>query len=141
MGSKSVGHNWTTKQQQQDNNNQEMRLGSAQIETSYFPFSKSRRPSQLESSLEVKKSSDAKLPIGLFAGIHLGWKMHARTHTYTQEDPKTNQIRAQNQANQNDWPKETWKRCPHVTDFKYHKGVTLSMGLPASIHMDYTPSS
>ena len=31
------------------------------------------------------------------------------------------------------------EEIPHVSDFKHHKGVTLSMGLPASIHMDYIP--
>ena len=55
-----------------------------------------------------QKGSDVKLPIGLFTGIHLGKEMHM----YTWEDPEINQIRTQNQANQNDWPKETQKKFP-----------------------------
>ena len=47
-------------------------------------------------------------PIGLFTGIHLGQGVC----THTREDPVIYQIRIQNQAKQNDWPIETWKKCP-----------------------------
>ena len=30
----------------------------------------------------------------------------------TWEDPEIYQIETENQANQDDWPKETWKKCP-----------------------------
>ena len=33
-------------------------------------------------------------------------------HMHTWEDPEIYQIRTLNQANQNDGPKETWKKCP-----------------------------
>ena len=44
----------------------------------------------------------------LFGGIHLGQE----THVHTREDTEIHQIRTLNQANQNDWPKETQKKCP-----------------------------
>ena len=31
---------------------------------------------------------------------------------HTGEDPEIYQIQTQNQAKQDDWPKETWKKCP-----------------------------
>ena len=31
----------------------------------------------------------------------------------TWADPKINEIQTQDQANRNDWPKETWKKCLH----------------------------
>ena len=33
--------------------------------------------------------------------------------THTWDKPEINQIRTQNQAKQDDWPKETWKKCPN----------------------------
>ena len=48
------------------------------------------------------------LPTGLCSRIHLGKEMCV----HTREDPEISQIWAVNQANQNDWPRETWKKCP-----------------------------
>ena len=31
---------------------------------------------------------------------------------YTGKDPEMHQMWTVNQANHNDWPKETWKKCP-----------------------------
>ena len=50
--------------------------------------------------------TNVRLPTGLCGRIHLGQEMHA--HTW--EDPEIYQIWTVNQANQNDWPKETWKK-------------------------------
>ena len=33
-------------------------------------------------------------------------------HAYTGKDPELNQIQTPNQAKQDDWPEETWKKCP-----------------------------
>ena len=77
-------------------------------ETTCFSFSKSGRPSWLESSLEVKKGVMPKLPIGLFAGIHLGWA----AHVCTWEDPEISPTQTLNQPNQHDWPRESQKICP-----------------------------
>ena len=52
------------------------------------------------------------LPIGLCGRIHLGQEMHM--HTW--EVPEVHQIWTVNQASQNDWPKETWR--------KYHIKIT-----------------
>ena len=55
------------------------------------------------------------LPICLCGRIHLGQEMH--THTW--EDPEVHQIWTVNQASQNDWPKETWR--------KYHIKITQTV--------------
>ena len=63
-----------------------------------------------ERLLGGQKWSDANwgsLPIGLFSGIHLGWQ----TPVHMWYDPEIDQIWILNQVNQNDWPKETWKKC------------------------------
>ena len=52
--------------------------------------------------------TNVRLPTGLCGRIHLGQEMHA--HTW--EDPEIYQIWTVNQANQNDWPKKTWKKYP-----------------------------
>ena len=52
---------------------------------------------------------------------------------HTWEDPEIYQIRILNQANQNDWPKKTRKKCPHINDLNCHKGVTFSLGLPVCL--------
>ena len=48
------------------------------------------------------------LPRCLFGWIHLGYERLG--HAW--EDPEIYQIWAVNQTNQNDWPKESWKKCP-----------------------------
>ena len=52
-------------------------------------------------------SRDA-LPRCLLSKLHLDWEMCV--HTW--EDPEVYQIWTLNQGNQNDWPKETQKKCP-----------------------------
>ena len=52
--------------------------------------------------------SNVNLPIGFFARIHIGQEKH--THTW--ESTAIYQIQTQNQAKQDDWPKETQKKCP-----------------------------
>ena len=47
------------------------------------------------------------LPTGLFTGVQLDERC---THKW--QNPEINQIQTQKQAKQNDWPKETWKKCP-----------------------------
>ena len=59
---------------QDEDNSRREKLSPAQIrdkETTYFSFSKSRRPSQLH-MCKSQKGSDVNLPIDLFARIHLG---------------------------------------------------------------------
>ena len=43
---------------------------------------------------------------------------------HTWEDPELYQIWTLNQVNQNDWPKETWKKCPTKLP-RGHKSVFL----------------
>ena len=71
------------------------------------------------------------LPIALFTRIHLGWE----TCTHTGEDPEINQIRTQNQAKQDDWSKETRKKCP-IKLIQTATRVQISLSEPArvSIH-------
>ena len=52
--------------------------------------------------------------------IHLGKEMQVPTWG----DPKINQVRTVKQANHNDWPKETRKKCPHESNSSYYKGMT-----------------
>ena len=80
-------------------------------------------------SLVVKKGeghfrtgSDANLPVGLFAGIRLGWKMHAQERTLRYAKHR---------------PCEAWwlakgnlEEMPHKSDSNYRKGATLSLSLP-----------
>ena len=54
-----------------------------------------------------------------------------RAHMW--ENPEIYQIRTLNQANQNDWPKETQKKCPHKSDSNYHEGATLSLSPPTCL--------
>ena len=51
-------------------------------------------------------------------------------HTRTWEDPVINQTQTQNQAKQNDGPKETQKKMPHMSHLNYHEGMTPSLSLP-----------
>ena len=48
------------------------------------------------------------VPMVFFARIHLGQEMHA--HTW--ENPEIHQIQTLNLAKQDDWLKETQKKCP-----------------------------
>ena len=45
--------------------------------------------------------------------------------THTWEGPESYQTQTQKQANHSDWPRETWKKCPHKSDS--NKGTTLSL--------------
>ena len=59
-----------------------------------------------------------------------------RVHAW--EDPETYQMWTLNQANQNDWPKETL----HVSDLNYLKGTALPLNLPMCLYTrTYTFSS
>ena len=51
---------------------------------------------------------------------------------HTWEDPEINQIWAVNQANQNDWPRETWKKYPIKVNSNCHEGVTQRLSLSLS---------
>ena len=76
-------------------------------------------------------SRDA-LPTGLCSRIHLGKEMCV----HTREDPEISQIWAVNQANQNDWPRETRKKCP-IKVIQTATGcpsVTLSQPGHVSVH-------
>ena len=42
----------------------------------------------------------------------LPWNPSCLRDEHVWEDPEINQIQTQNQAEQGDWPKETWKKCP-----------------------------
>ena len=55
------------------------------------------------------------------------------------EEPEIHQIQTLNQANQNDWPKETRKKCPILSDSSYHEGATLSLS-PAMCLSTHTVS-
>ena len=79
-----------------------------------------------------QKRSDDQVPLDLFTGIYLGWEMHV----HIGDEPEIYQIQTQNQANQNDWPKEAWKKCPHITYLNYHEDVTCSACV--SIHINCT---
>ena len=59
---------------------------------------------------------------------------------HKQEVPEINQIWPQEQTNQNDWLKETQKKCPHKSDLNYFEGSTLSLSESAHmfIHIYYT---
>ena len=46
---------------------------------------------------------------------------------HTWEGPESYQTQTQNQANHTDWPRETWKKCPHKSDSNLHKGTTFSL--------------
>lgn len=48
---------------------------------------------------------------------------------HTWEDTETYQTQTQNQAKQNDWPKDIGKKCPYKW-FKHHEDVILSLSLP-----------
>ena len=53
-------------------------------------------------------------------------------HMRTQEDPEIYQIRAQNQAQQSDWPKKTWKKCP-IKVIQATVRVRLSLSPPVGL--------
>ena len=50
-------------------------------------------------------------------------------HAHTWEDPEIKQIRTQNETKQDDWPKETWKKCP-IKVIQTTRKPTLSPSLP-----------
>ena len=62
----------------------------------------------LKAPWRSKRGWMPKLPIGLFAGIHLGWAVHVCTW----EDPELSPTQTLNQPNQHDWPRESQKKCP-----------------------------
>ena len=56
-------------------------------------------------------------------------------HTHTGEDPERNQKQTQNQAKQDDWSKETCKKCPKkVIQTATRVRVSLSEPTHVSIH-------
>ena len=52
----------------------------------------------------------------------------------TGEDPEIYQIWTLNQANQNDWPKRTWKKCP-IKEIQTATRMQLSLSLSLSLSM------
>ena len=74
--------------------------------------------------LGSRKGNDAKLLINLLARSIL-----AERCVGTREHPEIYQIGTQNQAKQNDWPKEIGKKCPYKW-FNHHEDVILSLSLP-----------
>lgn len=60
--------------------------------------------------LEGHKGNDVNLHIGLLLESIL-----AKRCACTQEDPEINQILTQNQAKQDDWPKEIPEEMPHIS--------------------------
>ena len=78
------------------------------------------------------------LPTGLFTGVQLDERC---AHKW--ENPEINQIQTQKQAKQNDWSKETWKKCPikvvqTTTRVRLSDSLSLSESVHVSIHMNYT---
>lgn len=73
------------------------------------------------------------LPIGLFVGIYFGWEMC--THT---GESDIDQIRTQNQANQNDWPKETHTKCHIQVIQTTARCDSLSLSVPMSPHIPFS---
>ena len=71
--------------------------------------------------------TNARLPRCLFGKIPLGQEM--LVHTW--EEPEIYQIRTVNQAYQNDWPKETWKKYP-IKIIQTTIRMLLSNSLPES---------
>ena len=61
------------------------------------------------------------LPRDPHAGIHLGYKMCV----HTGKDPEPDQIWTQSQTKQDDWPEETQKNCPHISDLIHLKSTWL----------------
>ena len=53
-------------------------------------------------------------------------------HAHTWENPEVYQIRTLKQANQNDWPKETWKKCP-IKVLQTAMRARLSLSLPVCL--------
>ena len=115
-------------------------------ETTYSSFLKSRRPSQLESTLEVKREVRIRYPWT----SSLEYTLVERCMCTQGDQPEIYQVQTQNQANQNDWPKEAWKKCPEelieitmrVWLWLWHsqswRGVMLSDSACVSIHMNCT---
>ena len=58
-------------------------------------------------------------------------------HAHTWENSEIRQIQILNQAKQDDWPKETQKKCPiEVIQTTLRAQLSLSEPAHASIHMD-----
>ena len=69
-----------------------------------------------------QKGSGVKLPIGLFARIHLGSEMWGHTRKGPDRDSDPGKSK---------WlPKGNLEEMPHISDLKYREGVTLSLSLP-----------
>ena len=71
-----------------------------------------------------QKGSGVKLPIGLFARIHLGSEMWGHTRKGPDRDSDPGKSK---------WlPKGNLEEMPHISDSNDHKGATLS--LPMSMY-------
>ena len=54
---------------------------------------------------------------------------------YTWKDPEIYQIGTMNQTSQNDWPKETWKKCPiKVSQTVMRMRFSNSLSLSLAVH-------
>ena len=88
-----------------------------------------RRTSWMSNGSYAKRGSS---PTVLCSRIHLGSEMPE--HTW--EDPETHQIRTVNQKSQNDWPKETQKKCPiNIIPTTIRARLSLSEPTFVSVHM------
>ena len=73
---------------------------------------------------------------GIFQARVLEWGAMA----FCRKDPEVHQIWTVNQASQNNWPKETWKKCPIKATQTATRGEIqgLSESACVSTHMYYT---
>ena len=62
----------------------------------------------------------------------LHWQAGSLPFAPPGKDPDIHQIRIVNQAGKNDWPKETWKRCP-IKVIQTAMGVRLNKTLSLSL--------
>ena len=58
-------------------------------------------------------------------------------YAHTWEDLEINQVQTPSQIKQDDCPKETQKKMPHISDFTYHKCTTLFLSLPMLLSTCY----
>ena len=115
---------------QDEDNSRREKLGHAQRETSYSSFRRSEHLPNYACTERLFRGQrvgyhpligDVNIPIGLISILT------KRCGVYTHIE--INQIWTQSQAKQSDWPKETWKKCPIISDSNYHEGMALSLSV------------
>ena len=110
---------------------QERKLGPAQMKDKRLYNSQSRKPSQLENSLEVREEVMLNLPIGLFARIHLGWELCTRIHMggpWDKPHMDSEPSKARRLA------KENLEQIPHKSDLNCHEAMTPSLLVYLATH-------